>query len=65
MNVVIKEKNEFRLIMKKESCLMPVDLNTIEMIREQLKNGEVTHTSTYQFFMMQDELETLAKTLTT
>lgn len=65
MNVVIKEKNEFRLIMKKESCLMPVDLNTIEMIREQLKNGEVTHTSTYQFFMTQDELETLAKTLTT
>ena len=64
MNVVIKEKSEFRLIMKKEPCLMPLGLNTIEMIREQLKDGEVTQTSTYQFFMTQAELETLAKVLT-
>lgn len=63
MNTTIKEKEEFRLIMKKEPCLMPVGLNNIEMIQEQFKDGKVTQTSTYQFFMTQDELETLAKAL--
>ena len=63
MNVVIKEKEEFRLTIKKELCVMPVGLNNVEMIQEQLKDGEVTQTSTYQFFMTQDELETLAKAL--
>ena len=63
MKTVIKEKEEFRLTIKKEPCLMPVGLNNVEMIQEQLQDGEVTQTSTYQFFMTQDELETLAKAL--
>ena len=61
--VVIKEKSEFRLTMKKEPCLMPKGLNNIEMIQEQIKDDKVTQTSTYQFFMTQDELKTLAKAL--
>jgi hypothetical protein len=64
MKTVIKEKDEFRLTMKKEPCVMPVGLNNVEMIQEQLKDGEVTQTSTYQFFMTQDELNNLAKALT-
>jgi hypothetical protein len=64
MKTVIKENEGFRLTLKKESCLMPVDLNTVEMIQEQLKDGEVIGTSTYQFFMTEDEMKTLAKALT-
>jgi hypothetical protein len=64
MKTVIKEKEEYRLTMKKEPCLMPVGLNNIEMIQEQLKDGEVTQTSTYQYFMAQDELNDLTKALT-
>lgn len=64
MKTVIKEKEEYRLTMKKEPCLMPAGLNNVEMIQEQLKDGEVTQTSTYQFFMTQDEMNTLAKALT-
>ena len=64
MKTVIKEKEEYRLTMKKEPCLMPVSLNNVEMIQEQLKDGEVTQTSTYQFFMTQDEMNTLAEALT-
>jgi hypothetical protein len=64
MRTIIKEKEEYRLTMKKEPCLMPAGLNNVEMIQEQLKDGEVTQTSTYQFFMTQDELNDLAKALT-
>ena len=64
MKTIIKEKEEYRLTMKKEPCVMPAGLNNIEMIQEQLKDGEVTQTSTYQFFMTQDELHNLAKALT-
>ena len=64
MKTVIKENESFRLILKKEPCLMPVGLNNVEMTQEQLKDGEVTQTSTYQFFMTQDEINTLAGALT-
>jgi hypothetical protein len=43
---------------------MPIGLNNVEMTQEQLKDGEVTQTSTYQFFMTQDEMNALAKALT-
>jgi hypothetical protein len=64
MNTVIKEKEYFRLTMKKESCLMPVGLNNIEFTGEQLKDGEIINSSTYQFFMTEEELAILAKALT-
>jgi hypothetical protein len=64
MKTVIKENEGFRLTLKKESCLMPAGLNNVEMIQEQLKDGEVTQTSTYQFFITAEEMNTLAKALT-
>ena len=64
MKTVIKENESFRLILKKESCVMPVGLNNVEMIQEQLQDGEVTQSSTYQFFMTKDEMNILAKALT-
>ena len=64
MKTVIKENEGFRLTLKKEPCLMPAGLNNVEMTQEQLKDGEVTQTSTYQFFMTVEEMNTLAKALT-
>jgi hypothetical protein len=64
MKTIIKENEAFRLTLKKESCLMPVSLNNVEMTQEHLKDGKVTQTSTYQFFMTRDEMNTLAKALT-
>jgi hypothetical protein len=64
MKTVIKENESFRLILKKESRVMPVGLNNVEMIQEQLQDGEVTQSSTYQFFMTKDEMNILAKALT-
>jgi hypothetical protein len=64
METVIKENAGYRLLLKKNPCFLPDGLNNIEFIGEQLKDGEVTQTSTYQFFMTQDELNTLAKALT-
>lgn len=64
MNIVIKEKENFRLTMKKAPCLMPVGLNNIEFTGEQLKDGEIINSSTYQFFMTGEELAILAKALT-
>jgi len=61
---IIKENAGYRLLLKKNSCLLPKGLNNVELIGEQLKDGEVVNTSTYQFFMTQDELNTLAKALT-
>ena len=64
MYTIIKENEAFRLTLKKESCLMPVSLNNVEMTQEHLKDGKVTQTSTYQFFMTKDEMNILAKALT-
>jgi hypothetical protein len=63
MNIVIKDKEDFRLILKKEPCIAPVGLYNIEMIQEQLKDGEITQTSTYQFFMSKNEISILTKAL--
>ncbi len=63
MKTIIKENEGFRLVLGKNPCLRPEGLNNIEMIQEQLKDGKVIQTSTYQFFMTQDEMNVLAKAL--
>ena len=61
---VIKEDQAFRLRVKSWKCLVPGTLNAVEFIQEQLRDGEVIDTSTYQFFMTDDEMRTLAQGLT-
>jgi hypothetical protein len=63
MKTVIKENEAFRLTLKKEPSLMPVGLNTVEMIQEQLKDGRVVETSTYQFFMNDHDINKLVEAL--
>ena len=63
MKTVIKENEAFRLTLKKEPCLLPQDMQTIEMIQEQLKDGKVVETSTYQFFMNDHDINKLVEAL--
>ena len=64
MRTVIKDKEDFRLTLKKEPCVAPIGLYNIEMVQEQLKDGKITQSSTYQFFMTENEMNVLAKALT-
>jgi len=61
---IIKEDQGFRLRVKSWKCLRPNNLNAIEFIQEcKDKKGDVDHSSTYQFFMTNNELKTLAQGL--
>lgn len=61
---VIKEKPGFRLRVRSWKCSMPAELNSIEFIQEMLKeNGDVQDTSTYNFFMTDEEIKLLCKNL--
>jgi len=61
---VVKEDQAFRLRVKAWKCLSPNTLNSVEFIQECMKDGEVDFTSTYQFFMTDEEMKTLAQGLT-
>lgn len=61
---VVKENQGFRLSVSKKPCLRPEGLKNIEFIQEILTDGEVSMTSTYQFFMTEEELSKLAREIT-
>ena len=62
--MVIKEHEGFRLTLKKHEVLTPKGLFSINMFQESLKDGEVTDSQVYNFFMTRDEMATLASALT-
>jgi hypothetical protein len=62
-NFTVKENQAFRLRVQLNKCLTPSDLNSIEFIQENLKDGTVIDTSTYNFFMTDEELKTLIQGL--
>lgn len=59
----VKEDQAFRLRVKSWKCLSPNNLNSVEFIQECMKDGEVDFSSTYQFFMTDREMKTLAQGL--
>ena len=62
---IVKEDAGFRLRVKSWKCLTPNTLNAVEFVQEcKDKNGEVDFSSTYQFFMTDEEMKTLAQGLT-
>lgn len=63
MEKTIKENSSFRLRVRKQPCMRPEGLFNLEFIQEQLKDGQVTDVSTYQFFMTDQELESLCQGL--
>ena len=62
--ITVKESEGFRFRVKSWKCLTPNNLNAVEFIQECMKDGEVDFSSTYQFFMTDEDMKTLAKGLT-
>lgn len=63
--MTIKESKGFRVRMVKHEVLSPKGLYSLDLIQEGLKeDGTVSQTSTYNFFMTKEELQTLAHGLT-
>ena len=57
----VHDNQAFRLRVTSHKCVSPDSLNAIEFIQESKnKNGEVDGTSTYQLFMTDSEISTLA-----
>jgi len=64
METVIKESAAYRLRIKKNPCLRPEGLNNLEFVQEMLNDkGEVDSTSTYQFFLTDNEIKILCEKL--
>lgn len=61
--VIIKDEPAFRLKLRYWKCLNPKDLNSIEVVQECMRDGEVDFTSTYHFLMTNDELKKYIKGL--
>lgn len=63
--MVIKENPGYRVRMVKHAVISPKDLFSIDIIQEGLKeDGTVSQTSTYNFFMTKEELQSLSYGLT-
>lgn len=62
--MVIKEHDGFRLVLKKHEVLNPKGLFSIDFEQQSLKDGEVVDTAVYNFFMTKEECQALAYGLT-
>jgi len=63
--MTIKESEGFRLRLEKHEVLSPKGLYSVDLINEMLKaDGTIQDSSTYNFFMTREELQTLAYGLT-
>ena len=63
--MVIKESEGFRLTLVKHEVSSPKGLMSVDFINDSLKqDGTVGQTSTYNFFMTKEELQSLAYGLT-
>jgi hypothetical protein len=64
IEMVVKQSESFRLRMEKFECLSPKGTFNIDLINESLNSkGEVTESSTYNFFMTAEELKSLSSAL--
>jgi hypothetical protein len=61
---VIKDHEGFRLVLKTHEVLSPKGLFSIDMEQQSLRDGKVTDTAVYNFFMTKEEMSTLASALT-
>ena len=60
----VKENQGFRLRVKSWKCVSPNNLNAIEFVQESKnQQGDIDLSSTYQFFMTDEEIKKLAEGL--
>jgi hypothetical protein len=62
--ITVKESEGFRVRMVKHEVISPKGLFSLDIIQENLKDGQVQDSQTYNFFMTQEELQSLAHGLT-
>jgi hypothetical protein len=63
-NFIVKELPGFRLRVIQKDCTSPAGLSSLEFVQEYLNDRqEVDNTSTYNFFLTQEELSSLCKNL--
>ena len=61
---VVKDTPAFKLSVKSWKCLNPTDLNALEFVQESKNSdGEIALSSTYQFFMTDEEVVDLCNGL--
>ena len=61
---IIKDHEGFRLVLKKHEVLRPKGLFAVDLEQQSIKDGEVTDSAVYNFFMTKEEMATLASALT-
>jgi hypothetical protein len=61
--MTIKENEGFRVRLEKHEVISPKGLFSLDIIQESLKDGKVSDSQTYNFFMTKEELQTLAQGL--
>jgi len=59
----VKDETAFRMRVRMWKSTSPKDLNSLEIIQECMRDGEVDFTSTYNFLLTNEELTTLAQGL--
>jgi hypothetical protein len=62
--MTIKEHEGFRVRLEKHEVISPKGLYSLDIIQETLKDGKVSDSQTYNFFMTKEELQSLAYGLT-
>ena len=61
---LIRDEQAFKLRAKMSKCLSPNNLNCVEFTGEQYnEDGELTDTSTYQFFLEDSHVKAMAEGL--
>ena len=61
--IIIKENEGFRVRLEKHEVISPKGLFSFDIIQESLKDGKVSNSQTYNFFMTKEELQILAQGL--
>jgi hypothetical protein len=59
----VKDETAFRMRVRMWKSTSPKDLNSLEIIQECMRDGEVDFASTYNFLLTDEELTTLAQGL--
>jgi hypothetical protein len=59
----VKDETAFRMRVRMWKSTSPKDLNSLEIIQECMRDGEVDFASTYNFLLTNEELTTLAQGL--
>ena len=61
--LTVKESDGFRVRIEKHEVISPKGLFSLDIVQESLKDGKVSDSQTYNFFMTKEELQTLANGL--